>query len=60
MYPMKVPSREAEKNPTIIDQIGKASYKNFIDLLRIEPFQALEGTGSLLFDNRNKKVYCSL
>lgn len=60
LYPMRVPSREKEKNPKIIEEIGRKNYKHFIDLQRHRESQALEGTGSLLFDVENKKVYCEL
>lgn len=57
---MRVPSREKEKNPAIIKEIGRAQYKHFLDVQRHFSEQALEGTGSLLFDVDNRKVYCSL
>ena len=52
-------SREAEKNPMIIVMLAK-NYKDFFDLKNNHLGQALEGTGSLIFDSFNKKVYCSL
>jgi hypothetical protein len=57
---MRVPSREKEKNPLVVKEIGQTQYKHFIDLPRRQPDQALEGTGSLLFDVENRKVYCQL
>ena len=59
LYPMKAPTREREKNPVIIEKL-KREYKYFIDLPRKKPEQALEGTGSLLFDNENKKVFVNI
>ena len=59
VYPMKNPSREAEKNPIIIKSEGK-NYKHFYEMKRHHSNQALEGTGSLLFDVENKKIYCEL
>ena len=53
---MRVPSREREKNPLIIKQEGQ-KYKHFIDIKRKTPETALEGTGSLLFDGENKKIF---
>jgi hypothetical protein len=59
LYPMKAPTREREKNPTLIKKESVA-YSNFLDLPRSDPNQALEGTGSLLFDNLNKKLFVNL
>jgi hypothetical protein len=59
LYPMRVPSREKEKNPKIISEQG-AKYKHFLEVKRQEPDQALEGTGSLLFDVDNKKVFVNI
>lgn len=47
-YPMKTPSREAEKNPTIIDELKK-EYEHEIDL-KASGDAVLEGTGVLIFD----------
>ena len=59
LYPMKAASREKEKNPELVAAQSTA-YGHLIDLQRQTPEQALEGTGSLLFDVENRKVYCSL
>lgn len=56
---MKAPTREAEKNPHILFEAGK-HYKDFIEIKRQDPNNVLEGTGSLLFDEVNKKVYVNL
>jgi hypothetical protein len=56
---MKTPSREGEKNPSLIRAEGER-YKHSIDVKRKDKEQALEGTGSLLFDVENKKIYCEL
>ena len=56
---MKAPTREREKNHKLISEIGK-SYKNMLDVQRRDDSQALEGTGSLLFDNLNKKIYVNI
>ncbi len=56
---MLAPSREREKNPLIINK-KKSEYKHFIDVTPEKPGQALEGTGSLLFDNENKKVFVNI
>lgn len=58
-YPMKAPTRQAEVNPKIIKQIG-GQYKQVINLTPALDGEALEGTGSLIIDNKHKKVYCSL
>jgi hypothetical protein len=57
LYPMRAPTREREKNQQIIQEVGKW-YEGFLDLQREAPGQALEGTGSLLFDQWNRKIYC--
>eukprot|EP00349_Pseudokeronopsis_sp_Brazil_P000630 CAMPEP_0202957366 /NCGR_PEP_ID=MMETSP1396-20130829/1777_1 /ASSEMBLY_ACC=CAM_ASM_000872 /TAXON_ID= /ORGANISM="Pseudokeronopsis sp., Strain Brazil" /LENGTH=200 /DNA_ID=CAMNT_0049674809 /DNA_START=426 /DNA_END=1028 /DNA_ORIENTATION=+ len=36
------------------------NYKDFIEVKKKRDKQALEGTGSLIFDSVNKKIYCSL
>jgi hypothetical protein len=59
VYPMRTPSREAEKNPKLIAELEK-THKNKIDLAPLEKGSALEGTGSLLYDVVNKKIYCQL
>ena len=58
-YPMKTPSRRGEVNPKIIKEIGQ-NYKNVRVIKPASKNQALEGTGSLIFDNQYRKVYCCL
>ena len=50
-YPMKTPSREAEKNPAIISQLEK-EYEHKIDLSGADD-AVLEGTGVLIFDKQD-------
>ena len=59
-YPMKTPSREAEKNPEIISELQK-HYEHRIDLKTLDG-AALEGTGALIFDKTDAEqtVWCSL
>lgn len=59
LYPMKAPTREAEKNPHILFEAGK-HYKEFFEVRRQDPNNVLEGTGSLIFDVINKKIYVNL
>jgi len=60
IYPMKSPLRRLERNPVIIERL-KCNYKNFIDLTYLEKEnEYLESTGCLIFDNLNKRVFCSL
>jgi hypothetical protein len=59
IYPMRVPSREFEKNPHFIENEG-AHYADILTVDRDEPHHALEGTGSLLFDVINKKLYVNM
>ncbi len=60
VYPMKSALRRLERNPKIIEDLKK-EYKHFIDLTEYEKKgEYLEGTGSLLVDNLNKKFYCNL
>lgn len=56
---MRVPSREKEKNPKIIKHLF-SQYGQFVDLIRKVPEQSLEGTGSLVFDYENRKIYVKL
>lgn len=62
-YPMTVSNRRKERRQDIIDfLIGKGSYR-WIDLSLSEehqPPQYLEGTGSMIFDHRTKKIYAAL
>lgn len=49
-----------ERDQEIIEELRK-NYKYFIDLSHWEKKgKALEGKGSLVFDYRNQKIYCSL
>ena len=60
LYPMKPPNRRLERNPNIIKFL-KPKYANFIDLTYLEnENEFLESTGSLIFDNQNCVVYCSI
>jgi hypothetical protein len=60
IYPLKSKLRRLEKNPKIIEDLKK-NYKHFIDLTYLEQDnQFLESTGCLIFDNRNRKIYCNL
>jgi len=60
IYPMKSSLRRLERNPEIIEKFKK-NYKNFVDLTYLEnENEYLESTGCLIFDNLNKRVYCSL
>lgn len=60
IYPMKSALRRLERNPIIIEKL-KQNYKNFVDLTYLEKEgEFLESTGCLIFDNLNKRVYCSL
>ncbi len=57
---MKAPTREQEKNDMIVNVL-KPQYAHFIDFPRgNDKNSCLEGTGSLLFDTENKKVYCNM
>lgn len=60
LYPMKSALRRLERNPLIINKL-RANYKHFIDLSCLEnENEYLESTGSLIFDNLNKRIFCSL
>jgi len=56
---MKADTREREKNPQIIEGEGK-NYKTLIDINRKDRALSLEGTGSLIYDTLNKKIYVNL
>jgi len=56
---MKSSIRRLEKNKKVIEELKK-TYKNFVDLSFYEKQdEFLEGTGSLIVDNLNKKFFCS-
>jgi len=60
IYPMKSALRRLERNPIIIERM-KPIYKNFVDLTYLEKEgEFLESTGCLIFDNLNRRVFCSL
>lgn len=60
LYPMKHASRQLERDQAIIANL-RENYKHFIDLSGWEEKGlALEGKGSVVFDYRNAKLYCSL
>ena len=61
-YPMFAPSRRGERNESIIDLLGKEfsidqrySFEQYE-----EDNQFLEGTGSMIFDRKDRVVYASL
>ena len=56
---MKAENRQAEVNPNIVKQIGD-QYGQVIHLKPRKKGGVLEGTGSLVFDNRLNKLYCSI
>jgi hypothetical protein len=59
IYPLKSPTRRLERNKTIIDYL-KNMYNDFLDLSYLEEEnEYLESTGSLIFDFKGKKIYCS-
>ena len=55
---MKAPTRQAEVNPEIVKKIG-GTYGRTLTVKRYAG-ESLEGTGSLVFDQEHRKVYCSL
>lgn len=60
IYPMKAESRRIERNEKIINFL-RPNYKHFLDLSYLEEKnEYLEGTGSLIFDNDEKLIFCSL
>ena len=60
IYPMKSQLRRKERNPLIINDL-KNNYKHFKDLSYLEnENEFLEGTGSLIFDEKNKNIFCSI
>ena len=59
-YPMKWESRQKERNPQIIDAL-RSDYEHFLDFDREQRDKlALEGTGSLIFDLKNQKIFVAL
>lgn len=60
LYPMRHPSRQRERRPEFVEAL-RQQYDRVIDLSHYESQQrALEGTGSLIFDRKNWKVFMSL
>jgi hypothetical protein len=60
IYPMKSELRRKERNEKIINEL-KTNYEHFIDMSDLEKQnEFLESTGSLIFDNLNRRVYCSI
>jgi len=60
LYPMKAINRRLERRPEIIEMLH-SKYPNLIDLSRNEDRGLyLEGTGSIVLDNQNKKAYATL
>ena len=53
---MKAPSRQAEYNPQIVKEIGK-SYQKHIKIPVAAKGESLEGTGSIVFDHKFKRLY---
>lgn len=57
---MRYESRRRERIEPLISAMKK-DYKHFIDLTPWEAKgEALEGKGSLVIDNKNLKIYCTL
>lgn len=57
LYPMKHPSRRRERRAEFVEAL-KQQYTRVIDLTHYESQdKALEGTGSLIFDRKNKGVF---
>jgi len=59
IYPMKAPNRRNEKRKDLIEYL-ETLYPNVVDLSSFEnnnPPKALESTGSLVLDRRNKKAF---
>lgn len=60
LYPMTHENRRRERNPEVLDMVSHAEHpiSEIIDLSGYEKKgQFLEGTGSMIFDYKNKRVY---
>ncbi len=58
VFPMRFETRRKERDNTIIDELKKGC-KHFIDISYMEKEgKFLEGKGSLIYDHRNRKIYC--
>tara|TARA_B110000503_G_C7162748_1_gene420446 strand:+ start:1166 stop:2101 length:936 start_codon:yes stop_codon:yes gene_type:complete len=63
MYPMFAENRRAERREDILDLLEEKGFKlnDIVDYTEAEEDEVyLEGTGSLLLDRANGKVYCAL
>jgi len=54
---MKVQSRKGEYNSKAVEELG-SKYGNVIDIQPAIEGQSLEGKGSIVLDDKNRKVYC--
>lgn len=61
LYPMFAANRRLERRDDIYDFLNKKTELNIIDYSPMEEENIfLEGTGAMVLDRKNKKVYCSL
>jgi len=63
LYPMFAKNRRLERREDILDLVEKEGFiiNNVVDYTKAEDENLfLEGTGSLLLDRENRKVYCAL
>lgn len=62
LYPMCTPNRRTERDPAIVDEIKKRfTVSRIVDLSGHEKEgKFLEGTGSIVFDHKNKVAYACL
>jgi hypothetical protein len=63
LYPMFAVNRRLERREEILEQVEAAGFKieNIVDYTAAETENVfLEGTGSMVLDRENRKVYCAL
>jgi hypothetical protein len=62
LYPMHAPNRQFERRKDIIDELGKSfNISNILDFSGYEKSEKyLEGTGSVIFDHKNKKAFACI
>jgi hypothetical protein len=60
IYPMKAPTRQREVNPKIVEEQSEESGKSIDFTGYTKKGGVLEGTGALIFDPVNRKVYANI
>jgi hypothetical protein len=61
LYPMEAPNRRIERRMDVLELVPDFNRDQLIDLTHFEAeSKFLEGTGSIIFDHRNKLAFCAI